>query len=206
MGTLAARALAGTNLAVSMGLRAPAVLMLGHEGFLGRALLVTDGVPGTILPRFLAECDFRTRHDLLRRLGGEVARFPRTGLIHGDMTPFNIFVARDEPPGFVFIDHERTRRASRTNRWRQQLRNLVQLGRFHSDFVSRTDRMRVFTAWAAGLSPAQRRAGLARIIRMLDARVRKDRGFVRITSSGEITIIGSAEWRKPKRSGERWSG
>ena len=46
---------------------------------------------------------------LLRALGSEVARLHRTGIVHGDLTPYNVFVTPGEPPCFIFLDHDRTR-------------------------------------------------------------------------------------------------
>ena len=65
---------------------------------------------------------------MLRALGAEVARLHRAGYIHGDLTPYNIFVTGLQPPQFVFIDHERTRRTILSRFERPRMRNLVQLG------------------------------------------------------------------------------
>ena len=97
-----------------------------------------------------------SKRALLRALGGEIARLHRAGFIHGDLTPHNIFVGGGVRPRFIFIDHDRTRRAAALGRRRRQLRNLVQLGRFDLEGVTRTDRLRVFRAWADALKIAER--------------------------------------------------
>jgi len=201
-GSRARGAMAGTLEAWRRGLRAPAILLIGQEGIGGRAVLATRKVDGRVLPRFLAACDLTTRRQLIRQLGREIARFHAAGLIHGDLTPFNIFVTREEPPGLVFIDHERTRATGRFNRKRRRLRNLVQLGRFELDFISRTDRMRLYAAWsdeldALGQSEMNRQKtarrlvdhkAARRLIKMVRNRIGADRGLVHVAADGQVTI------------------
>jgi hypothetical protein len=187
-GSRARGAMTGTAAVTRAGLRAPIVVMIAEEGRGGRALIATNKVDGRVLPRFLAGCDLSTRRHAVRQLGREIARFHRAGLIHGDLTPFNIFVTREEPPAFVFIDHERTRRAGIVNRGRSRLRNLVQLGRFDLDFIGRTDRMRLFVEWAEALGISRRKEWLCRLLRMIRARVAHDRGLVHVAADGRVTI------------------
>jgi hypothetical protein len=188
VGSRARAALAGTRAVSRAGLNAPSVLLLGEQGRGGRALIVTRRVDGKVLPRFLAGCDRTIRRNTIRRLGAEIAAFHKAGLIHGDLTPFNIFVLGGEAPRFAFIDHERTGRARWFNVERRRLRNLVQLGRFQFDFISRTDRMRFYTAWARAIAVKQPRATLRRLLAMLRARIEADRGLVHMTAGGRVTI------------------
>jgi hypothetical protein len=69
------------------------------------------------------------KRERARSLGEEIARLHRSGFVHGHLTPYIVIVEGGEPPRFVFIDNERTRRAT-IGRMRSRLRNLVQLGRF----------------------------------------------------------------------------
>ncbi|HEV2171636.1 MAG TPA: lipopolysaccharide kinase InaA family protein, partial [Candidatus Binatus sp.] len=99
----------------------------------------------------------------------------RSGYIHGDLTPFNVFVTGLEPPQFVFIDHERTRRTILSRRARPRMRNLVQLGQLQLGGVTNTDRMRVWCGYSASFSKARRRAERTRVAAMLRARIIDDR-------------------------------
>src|SRR5271168_527419 len=88
----------------------PEILLLGAERRGGREIIVTARVEGHSVARHLKRAKLAARRVVLRALGAEVARLHRAGYIHGDLSPFNIFVTGVEPPQFVFIDHERTRR------------------------------------------------------------------------------------------------
>ncbi|MHB8384244.1 MAG: lipopolysaccharide kinase InaA family protein [Candidatus Binataceae bacterium] len=160
------------------GLNAPPVVLWGRELASGREILMTPRAPGVLATRYLRgapEIAFRRKRILLRAAGGEIARFHAAGFIHGDLTPFNIIA--DEPPRIAFIDHERTRRvwfwrlAARARR-----RNLVQLGRFIFPGLTRTDRMRLWTSYAAATTPPLGREELGRVLRMLAARIARDGG------------------------------
>src|SRR6185312_2974921 len=97
------------------------------------------------------------KRELLRALGTEVARLHRASFIHGDLTPYNIFVASGTPVRFSLIDHERT--AEPRLMWeRRRLRNLVQLCRFDLEGMGRTDWLRVIDAYgrAMGDEPPRR--------------------------------------------------
>jgi hypothetical protein len=107
---------------------------------------------------------------------GAVARLHRAGYIHGDLTPYNIFVVQTQPPRFIFLDHDRTRRGFPAGRRYRQLRNLVQLGRFDLPGLSNADRLRVFRAYADGLGLKRWHAMARRVARMLARRRRKDMG------------------------------
>ena len=67
------------------------------------------------------------RYSLLRSLGAEIARLHRCGFVHGDLTPFNTFIVKAQPPRFVLSDHERRGRMGRIGRRRRAVRNLVRL-------------------------------------------------------------------------------
>ena len=87
---------------VAAGFAAAPVLMLGDERGSGRTLMVTARVAGDV-PRFLrvADSGAARRREMLRALGAEVARLHRAGFVHGDLTPYNIFVARGAPVRFT---------------------------------------------------------------------------------------------------------
>ncbi len=152
------------------------VLLKGVHAASGRTMLTSARAEGVSLPEFIAcrQGSLARKRVLLRALGSEVARLHRAGFVHGDLTPYNIFVVQGEPPCFIFLDHDRTRPVFPAGRRYRQLRNLVQLGRFDLAGVSNADRLRVFNAYAAGLDRASRRATARRVARMLARRRRRD--------------------------------
>lgn len=160
------------------GLGAARVL-LGGRSLADRAeVIVSRQLEGAMVTRMMNpryRGPMRLRRAMLRELGAEVARFHQRGYIHGDLTPYNVFVAGERPMRFAFIDNERTWRASAFSLGvaRRQMRNLVQLGHFDIPGVSRTDKMRVLAAYAdaAGLE----RASLARrLAAMIERRNKRD--------------------------------
>lgn len=150
------------------------ILLIGEEGRVGRTMIVTERVAGMPLPPYLlgAAGGLEHKRRTLRALGAEVARMHRAGFLHGDLTPYNVFVASGAPPRFVFIDHERTVRPRLVWR-RRRLRNLVQLCRFDRAGMSRTDRLRIVEAYAQAMG-YQRRRVVRRVAAMLRARRRRD--------------------------------
>jgi hypothetical protein len=152
------------------GVGVPEILLLGAERRGGREIIVTARVDGFNLVRHLKRATLASRRVVLRALGAEVARLHRAGYIHGDLTPYNIFVTALEPPQFVFIDHERTRRTILSRFERPRMRNLVQLGSLDVAGVTNTDRMRVWTGYSAQFSGRRRRLQLRRVAAMLVAR------------------------------------
>ncbi|HZO81033.1 MAG TPA: lipopolysaccharide kinase InaA family protein [Candidatus Binataceae bacterium] len=166
------------------------VLMMGEERRRGRTLMVTERVAGLPLPRYLlgAGGPIARKRDALRALGEEIARMHRAGFLHGDLTPYNIFVAGETPVRFVFIDHERTVRARLAWR-RRRLRNLVQLCRFERAGMSRTDRLRIVDAYARAMGYRPRRL-IRRLAAMLRARWRRD--------------AWSDVARRPREDGKGW--
>jgi Lipopolysaccharide kinase (Kdo/WaaP) family len=158
------------------GFSTPALLLRGVHAASGKTMLTSARADGVSLPESLAGAHDGSRerkHALLRALGLEVARMHRAGFVHGDLTPYNIFVVQGEPPRFIFLDHDRTRIAFPAGRRYRQLRNLVQLGRFDLPGLSNTDRLRVLRAYA-GPGRAHWRALARRVARMLARRRQRD--------------------------------
>ncbi len=160
------------------GFSSPQVVLKGTHPASGRTMLASVRADGDSLAEVVSrptpDGQSRARkRALLRALGSEVARLHRAGFIHGDLTPFNVFVIQGEPPRFIFLDHDRTRRGFPAGRRYRQLRNLVQLGRFDLPGLSNTDRLRVFHAYAAGFDPVSYRATLRQVARMLARRRRE---------------------------------
>jgi Lipopolysaccharide kinase (Kdo/WaaP) family len=177
------------------GFAAPTLLAYGRELASGREIMVT--------PQAEAEGPLRAlkslraypvdrKHAVLRALGAEIARLHRCGFVHGDLTPFNILFVRAEPPRFVLIDHERTRKAGPLAPRRRMLRNLVQLGRFDLPRITTTDRMRVVAGYTAMLERDARRALTRRLNAMFARRIRRD-GIARTGNYGKW------EWRSNRR-------
>jgi len=153
------------------GFFAPPVLLYGLHRESRREVIVTARAEGDgpILALRGLNGSIAGKRAVLRALGAEVGRLHREGFIHGDLTPFNIRIAVDEPPRLAFIDNERTRRSVLFARGYRRMRNLVQLGRFALPGITRTDRMRVFRAYEAALhhchSPALERKAVAMLHR-----------------------------------------
>ena len=125
---------------------------------------------------------------MLRALGAEIARLHRAGYIHGDLTPYNIFVTGLEPPQFVFIDHERTRRTILSRFERPRMRNLVQLGHLDVGGVTNTDRMRVWCGYSAQFSARRRRTERRRVAAMLAARMALERKDAAVTARASSSL------------------
>lgn len=165
------------------GFNAPSVWMHGHEMASGRELLVTPRADGNGPLNTLAGLvgAVAAKRAMLRALGAEIARLHRAGFVHGDLTPFNIFIVRGEPPRFVLLDHERTRQSCIFGRTRRQLRNLVQLSRFNLPGLSRSDRLRTLDAYARAAGSRDPRALARRLNAMLERRIRRDGGLQEVT-------------------------
>jgi hypothetical protein len=165
-----ARALHAATISAELGeagFAVPKVLMVGRERRGGRSMLVSarvDGVPFAVLIAELHASDrVSEQHELLRALAAEVARLHFAGFVHGDLTPFNIFVVPGEPWRFIFMDHERTRRRFATSR--AQMRNLVQLCGFWHPGMTSTDRLRLLLAYATIVERAGRRVPIRKILK-----------------------------------------
>jgi hypothetical protein len=169
---------------VATGFAVAPILMLGDERGSGRTMMVTAHVAGEPLPRHLRRAAGAParRREVLRALGAEIARLHRAGFVHGDLTPYNIFVANGPPMRFSLIDHERTARP-RLDWERRRLRNLVQLCRFELEGMGHTDRLRVVDAYGRAMGVAPRRL-IRRVARMVRARRLRD------TLSGGIEPAG----------------
>jgi hypothetical protein len=161
------------------GISAPAVWISGYDRASGRELLVTQRAEGDGPLRTLAGLvgALAVKRALLRALGVEIARLHRGGFVHGDLTPFNIFIVRGEPARFVLLDHEGTRRSFFIGRTRRQIRNFVQLGHFNLPGLTRTDRLRVLTAYAAASNSRNLRTFTRRVNALLVRRLGRDGGL-----------------------------
>jgi Lipopolysaccharide kinase (Kdo/WaaP) family len=177
-GGRAGNALRMTQALNRAGFNTPPMVLKGVHAATGRTMLTSVRAEGTSLPELIASMQggqsLVRKRALLRALGVEVARLHRAGFVHGDMTPYNIFVVQDEPPRFIFLDHDRTRLGFPAGRRYRQLRNLVQLGCPDLPGLSNTDRLRVFRAYAAAPGAARYRTALRRVARMLARRRRRD--------------------------------
>jgi hypothetical protein len=176
---------------VAAGFAVAPILMLGDEHGSGRTMMVTARVAGDSLPNFLLRTAGapERRREVLRALGAEVARLHRAGFIHGDLTPYNIFVASGAPARFSLIDHERTAMA-RLMWERRRLRNLVQLCRFELAGMSRTDRIRIVDAYGNAMGGTSHRL-IRRVAAMLRARRLRD-----TVSDGMEPAYGGS-WQRP---------
>lgn len=154
----------------------PSLLLLAQEPGSRRSLLIATRAEGELLPTAMSKAAVDSparKWALLRALGGEVARLHCAGFVHGDLTPYNVLVVGDAPGRFVLLDHDRTF-LPRFWRRRRQLRNLVQLGCPQFGFLSRTDRLRFFRAYAKARGVRADPLMLRRVNAMLTARRRRD--------------------------------
>ena len=179
------------------GIGVPEILLLGAEQRGGREIVVTARVEGRNVPRYLrSEREPLTaKRTTLRALGAEIARLHRAGYLHGDLTPYNIFVTGVDPPQFVFIDHDRTRRTILSRFERPRMRNLVQLGHLDLKTITNTDRMRVWCGYSATMPTRGRRAARRRVVQMLQTRIARDRGS-HLTQSAHAEAPGRMEVRE----------
>ncbi|HYR79719.1 MAG TPA: lipopolysaccharide kinase InaA family protein [Candidatus Dormibacteraeota bacterium] len=179
------------------GIGVPEILLLGAEQRGGREIVVTARVEGRNVPRYLrSEREPLTaKRATLRALGAEIARLHRAGYLHGDLTPYNIFVTGVDPPQFVFIDHDRTRRTILSRFERPRMRNLVQLGHLDLKTITNTDRMRVWCGYSATMPTRGRRAARRRVVQMLQTRIARDRDN-NLTQSADAVVPGSMEVRE----------
>jgi hypothetical protein len=173
-GSRIVRLIATVEALQTAGFSVAPILMAGEEHVSGRAMMVTARVAGEAVPRFLLNVSTVTdrKRGMLRELGAEIARLHRAGFLHGDLTPYNIFVAGGAAFQFSFIDHERTVRTRLV--WeRRRLRNLVQLCRFELKGMSRADRVRIVDAYACAMGETPRRL-VRRVALMVGARRARD--------------------------------
>jgi len=161
------------------GIGVPEILLVGAEERGGREIIATASVRGFSVLRHVSTRSesLAAKRAVLRGLGAEVARLHHAGYLHGDLTPYNIFVRRDDPSKFVFIDHDRTRRTIMSRFERPRMRNLVQLGHIDFKTITNTDRMRVWCAYSAAMPVRRRRATRRRAAAMLRRRIARDRNF-----------------------------
>lgn len=135
------------------GIDAPANLAWGKLGR-GREYLFSEAAAGDDIRCWLADtlppgdaAALPQRRLLLDALGIFIGRVHATGFIHGDLRPGNVLADfRGERFYFTLIDNERTVKKLPPP-GRMLLRNLMQLNMLPPRILSRTDRMRFFTAW-----------------------------------------------------------
>jgi tRNA A-37 threonylcarbamoyl transferase component Bud32 len=148
----ARRALKGSLLLARFGLKTPQVIAV--RTLKRRCFMATIEVPEAHPAHeyFREGCEphasstLTERRQILRRLGSEVGRMHRAGIVHGDLRPGNILIRRGAQNWeFFFIDNERTRRWPSIPR-RLRLKNLVQLNMLPRE-ISNTDRLRFFHAY-----------------------------------------------------------
>ena len=186
------RARAAHVAAISMRLRrdgfdSAEVLLIGAEEVpSGREIIATERIEGMMISRHIRAPreHLARKRAILHALGSEIARLHRAGYIHGDLTPYNIFVTGFDPPRFSFIDHDRTRRTWHAHLERPRLRNLVQLGHANLKGLTDTDRMRVWCGYRALMPVGRSKSALRRVVRMIQTRIARDR--MRTKSVGAV--------------------
>jgi tRNA A-37 threonylcarbamoyl transferase component Bud32 len=120
----------------------------------GREYLFTHAVPGAGVTQWLRfdlctrdPASLALRRQLLRELGVFIGRLHATGFIHGDLRPSNVLAAKGmERFQFSLIDNERNIQQTPPP-GKLVLKNLMQLNMLLPTDLTRTDRMRFFSAW-----------------------------------------------------------
>jgi hypothetical protein len=179
-GSASARVARITARLLAAGLGAPPIWIRGRALADGRELIVTPRAEGRGPLYTLEALSLTQKRAVLGALGAEIARMHRAGFVHGDLTPFNIFAVCDEPPRFIFLDHDRTRHNFVLGRRRRAFRNLVQLGRFKLPGITRTDRLRILHGYAIAMKSRNARKLGRRVAAMLERRLHRDRGFATV--------------------------
>jgi UDP-glucose:(heptosyl)LPS alpha-1,3-glucosyltransferase len=147
------RARAQSGLLLSKGFNSPAVLCWGKHK--EREFMITEGIDALGLLAFaqghwgspLSREGLARKRAIIRKLGEEVGRLHREGIVHGDLRLNNVLVKETgKEISFYFIDNERNRSygdipASLVEK------NLVQLGMISLSLVSLRDRLRFFRAY-----------------------------------------------------------
>jgi tRNA A-37 threonylcarbamoyl transferase component Bud32 len=186
-GTRGARLERITQALNDAGFSAPPLLLRATNQF-GAEVIITLATEGHGPARVLADLangPLASKWTTLRGIGRELARLHRCDFVHGDLTPFNLFLLRGEPVRLALIDNDRTRRTPWLMPQRAQLRNLVQLGRFALTGLSRTDKLRVMHGYSEMLNPSARRAMTRRASAMLKRRRRRDGGLTLVIAQPE---------------------
>lgn len=150
-GSRAFRAWEAGKMLEKHGICAPSVIAVGEKrrlGLLTESFLVTLPLNATPLPEiFLPVGNFRVKREMVRKLGREIGRIHRIGIIHGDLIPGNIFVNMNEDKiSICLLDNESTRKVAEVN-INDRIKNLVQLNRVILPRITATDRVRFFDAY-----------------------------------------------------------
>jgi hypothetical protein len=120
----------------------------------GREYLFMQAAPGQGITQWLRDTlvarsgeQLQRRRQLLRALGVFIGRVHATGFIHGDLRPGNVLAVLEQGRfRFTLIDNERNVQKIPPP-GKMLLRNLMQLNMLLPSDISRSDRMRFFTAW-----------------------------------------------------------
>jgi Lipopolysaccharide kinase (Kdo/WaaP) family len=180
----------------------PPVVAAGEErkrGILMRAFLLTLGVEGLPLPIFLKPYDalppragmIKQKRECLEQLATEIRRLHRLGFVHGDLTPYNLFVRSDgDGVSFFLMDNDRTRRYPPWFLQRLWKRNLLQLNRFKLPGISLQDRVRFLRSY---LEKSCERQKELHLLHWLEARTRKRRAW-KDRFRGEVSFRELMRW------------
>lgn len=130
---------------------APSVVAVGEKrrlGLLIESFLVTLPLEASpLLELFLPVKDFKVKRGMVQKLGREIGRMHRLGIIHGDLIPGNVFVAKKNDKHLIcLLDNESTRKVTAIST-KERIKNLVQLNRVVVPRITATDRVRFFDAY-----------------------------------------------------------
>ncbi len=152
-GSRCQRARKQTENLVDAGLSTPEILCWGR-GKLNEFIIFKadkgEGFFSFLLKRYsppLATEKLLEKRQLLRQVGEIIALLHKKGLIHGDLRPNNILVAKSDGGfRFSFLDNERNKYFTIPPLLLRK-KNLIQLSIITNQLVTKTDLMRIFQAY-----------------------------------------------------------
>lgn len=170
------------------GFLCPKVLLAARKregGFLGNPtdLVITVAAPGRLVSNWLTGDDGlprlneAERHEMLARIGQELAKIHQAGFVHGDCHPGNYFWQPGQD-GFCYIDNDRTQKYPRRN-LSGAIRNMVSAGFFllnsKHNRIQREEWQDILEAYVtqADFTPAQHLAFYHGIEKALSKRLRR---------------------------------
>lgn len=185
------------------GFSVPQVISLGERrslGLLADSFMITLPIEGiSLLELLLPVKNVRTKRTIIRRIGNEIGRLHREGIIHGDLIPGNIFaIGKSDHINLCLLDNERTRDVGKIP-LHERVKNLVQFNRVIVPRVTASDRVRFFDAYLEENSElkADRKELLRKIGEITSERVMRHRG-IPIEQRKHTTFRAVMAWKEGK--------